>query len=63
MPRSKDYTTKTEKAKAEFEEKLETMDTQREKREVLEAAAALIPEETEEPVSVKPNPYGRGRGT
>jgi len=36
--------TPTEKAEAEFNEKLDGLDTQRERREVLESAAELIPD-------------------
>lgn len=65
MARKKDYTTVTEKAEAAFEEKLESLPTQREKREVLEDAAVKI--ETIQaskkgaPVVVKPKPFGKGK--
>ncbi len=75
MARKKDYTTVTEKAETAFEAKLESLPTQREKREVLEAAAELIPKKprgvatvngepiakiiTAKPVEVKARPFGK----
>lgn len=46
MARKKEYTTQTEIAEQEFSEKLDSLDTQKERREVLETAAELIPDKS-----------------
>lgn len=65
MARKTDYTTVTEKAEAAFEEKLESLPTKREKREVLEEATAKIEAKEAEqkgaPVVVQPNPFKKGK--
>lgn len=59
----RDYTTSTEKAKDAFESGLESLDTQRERREVLEKATELIAEKTEESIAepevVPASPWGK----